>query len=81
MNSATTSNPSSVGLMEPLVPIIRSNTAFMADGVALLIRAVNLNFFSDTKRKSPVLVYRGFLCASLSECNCPPVAQLLFGAS
>ena len=48
LNSALTSNPSLVGLMEPLLPIIRSNTGFMADGMALLTRANNLNFFSDT---------------------------------
>jgi hypothetical protein len=38
--------------MDPSVPIIRSNTGFMADGLALLIRAESLNFFSDTYRQS-----------------------------
>ncbi len=81
LNSALTSNPSAVGLMEPLLPIIRSNTAFIADGVALLTLADSMNFFSDTNCQSFALVYRDFACASLSECNCPPVAQLLLGAS
>ena len=81
LNSALTSNPSAAGLMEPFLMIIRSSTGFMADGVALLTFADNLNFFSGTNGQSSALVYRDFACASLSECSCPPVAQLLFGAS
>ena len=81
LNSAVTSNPSAVSLMEPLLMIILSNTGFMTEGAALLTLADNLNFFSDTNGQASAFAYRDFACARLSECNCPPVAQLLFGAS